>query len=261
VSTICFDPLSDDLADIRGIETISHALFLYAQREPDECIKNPEGTSFVNVRSPCRLIDQCVDLGIVPMFASSELVFDGTEGLYTELEQPSPILEYGRQKVVVEEYLLRHAPGGLILRFPKTIGSRRGDRSLLSTWLDRLESGDRVFDCAIDQYFSLEFADDVPGIVRQLIRGGLSGIFHLGDGRRHSRPDLLAQLGDRLADRGLSVPIAREIFLADLDFLERRPPDVSLDNSKLIELLGPRDPLFPRAMEAALRDRQDDCDI
>jgi dTDP-4-dehydrorhamnose reductase len=199
-------------------------------------------------------------MGVVPVFASSELVFDGSDGLYTELAHPSPILEYGRQKLVVEEYLLDRAPRGLILRFPKTIGVRRGDRSLLSTWLDRLEAGDQVFDCALDQHFSLEFVDDVPEIVRQVTYAGVSGVLHLGDGRRHSRPDLLVQLGDRLADHGLRAPIVRQILLTDLDLPERRPLDVSLDNSKLEEIFGPRDAIFATAIECALLDRRGDRD-
>lgn len=233
-----FDPCTDQLSTLPGITNITHALLLFAEREPDRCIRDPEGTRFVNVDLPCKIVNECKELGITPVLASSELVFDGEVGMYEESSLPRPILEYGRQKLATEQYLLATVENGLVLRFPKTYGLRRGDRSLFTTWIDKILEGPGVLSCATDQFFSLQLVSEVPTIVRKIIECGAHGVVHLGDGRRHSRLDLLSQLCIALHASGIEVPELKKVSIHDLDFPEPRPADVSMNNTKLIELTG-----------------------
>ena len=233
-----FDPLTDNLRSISGIVNISHALLLFAEREPDHCAIDPEGTRNVNVEAPCRMIAQCSELGITPIFASTEMVFGGDTGMYAESAVPMPILEYGRQKLATEHYLLSKNDSGLVLRFPKTVGLHKDDRSLFTTWLQKIAEHPQLLQCAKDQYFSLQFVDDVPVVVRALMRKRASGILHLGDGRRHSRFDLLSKLCSTLNKLGFDVPKLQEISIRDIEFPEPRPLDVSMNASKLRALIG-----------------------
>lgn len=234
----CFDPFANHLRTIPGIANITHALLLFAEREPDRCILDPVGTRFVNVDLPCKVVDECKELGITPVFASTELIFDGKVGMYEESSLPRPILEYGRQKLAAEQYLLSTVENGLILRFPKTYGLRRGDRSLFTTWIDKILEGPVDLSCAADQYFSLQFVDDVPTIVRNIIQSDARGVVHLGDGRRHRRFELLSQLCSTLCTNGFQVPELKKVSIHDFDLPERRPNDVSMRNTKLTELIG-----------------------
>jgi len=233
-----FDPAVDCLRSIPGIANITHVLLLFAEREPDRCFSDPVGTRLVNVDLPCKIVDECVELDIIPIFASSELVFDGKMGLYEESSLPRPILEYGRQKLETEQYLLSTAKDGLVLRFPKTFGLRQGDRSLFTSWIDKIRERPSFLQCASDQFFSLQFVDDVPTIVRTLIQSRISGIVHLGDGQRHSRFDLLSQLCATMLASGVQVPELKKVSIHDFDLPEPRPTDVSMSNSRLLEVIG-----------------------
>lgn len=230
---VAFDPSTDCLQRIPGITDITHALLLFAEREPDRCALEPAKTRKLNVDIPCKVIDQCLELGIIPMFASSELVFGGEQGMYDEESIPKPILEYGRQKMATEEYLFSRTKSGMILRFPKTVGVQKGDRSLFVSWLDKVAQQPEVLRCAADQFFSTQFVDEVPLIARSLMRENANGVFHLGDGQRHSRYGLLAQLCLRLQSLGHFVPKLEKISIRDVSLPEPRPFDVSMDSAKL----------------------------
>jgi len=235
---VCFDPSSDHLRSIPGITQMTHALLLFGEREPDRCTQDPVGTRFVNVDLPCKMVDECKELGITPIFASSELVFDGRIGMYDEASVPQPILEYGRQKIATEQYLLSTTDNGVVLRFPKTYGLCRGDRSLFTVWIDQIRECPKELSCADDQYFSLQLVNEVPKVVRRIILSGVRGVVHLGDGRRHSRFELLAKLCSALHTNGIRVPELKRVSIHDFDLPEKRPTDVSMENIKLVELTG-----------------------
>ena len=54
-----------------------------------------------------RLVDSCLQLDKCPyfLFMSSDLVFDGCRGNYSELDVPAPLIQYGMDKLVAEEYV------------------------------------------------------------------------------------------------------------------------------------------------------------
>ena len=233
-----FDPSTDCLQRIPGITDVTHALLLFAEREPDRCAVEPAKTRKLNVDVPCKVIDQCLELGIIPMFASSELVFGGEQGMYEEHSIPTPILEYGRQKLATERHLLSRSKSGIVLRFPKTVGIRKGNRSLFVDWLVKISQRPGLLRCAADQYFSTQFVDDIPAIVRILIHKHASGLFHFCDGQRHSRFGLLSQLCARLYEMGYDVPKLEKISIRDVTVPEPRPFDVSMNSSKLRSIIG-----------------------
>src|SRR3954447_220240 len=70
---------------------------LHGNANPDFCAKNPELTRQANVVGMKRLIRESWEIGALPVYMSTDYVFDGTRGLRTENEPRSPTTEYGRQ--------------------------------------------------------------------------------------------------------------------------------------------------------------------
>lgn len=233
-NTIYFDPLTMDLAAINGIEQCSHAVILYGEREPDICYMQPQKTHALNVESTKRVISQCQSLGIVPVFASSEMVFSGEKGMYEESDDPDPILVYGSYKVEVEKFLVANVDDYLIFRLAKVMGAKRNDRSIFSNWLDHLESSsNRKIRCAQDQFFSLIAVTDVAIMLRALIEGNETGIFHFSDGVRHNRLELL-ELFLAEYERKTKLKFTIEpVSINDFSLPEIRPLDLSLSSKKL----------------------------
>ena len=250
---IAFDALHHELHQLDGLSAITHAVILFAEREPDACVLNPAESARLNVEAALRVITDCVALGIFPIFASTELVFDGSTGDYTETSVPQPVLEYGRQKREVERELSAITSEHLVLRFPKTVGSRRGDRSLFTGWIEEIERAPRSMRCAYDQRFSIQNVDDVPAIVKSLIEAEAKGIVHLGDGRGHSRLDLLTMLCSKLRAKEVTVPEIEAISIDDIPFPEPRPHDVSLNTHKLASLTDYEAPSIESVIDEVIR--------
>jgi dTDP-4-dehydrorhamnose reductase len=203
----------------------------------DDCARDPRGTAAVNVDGVIRVIDELRALDIVPVFVSSDGVFDGSRGMWREDDPPNPILEYGRQKVAVERYLSALPPPWLIVRPPKLLDPAPNPRCMVTGWVKALGE-DREILCAIDQYFTPAAAPDVARALALLVREGAQGLYHLGGPRRLSRRELLEVV---IAEyRRHAEPRARivDCSLRDVPVLEPRPLDSSLDSSRFAQGFG-----------------------
>ena len=241
-----FDATRDRLADILPAgTTFDQAVLLFAEPKIDPCKEDPARTEALNVVAPVRVTEELVHLGIRPIFTSSEYVFDGRKGGYTEVDEPCPNTAYGRQKLATERSLQSISEDIAILRLAKVVGTDLGDGSLLPEAARQLAEGEAV-QVARDQVFSPIFAGDVVQAVRAVIKARLDGLYHVAGPASFSRFALVRMLADRL-------PGPREVIevgLDDLSFADERPKDLSLDAAKLMTATG----LRFRGMAACCRD-------
>ena len=103
---IYFDSLKMGLEEIlERPQDISHAVITLGESDPQKCPVDPAGTEELNVHSVERIIRVLKRHAIKPIFCSSEYVFDGKDGGYTEKDKPNPIIVYGHQKFAIEKLL------------------------------------------------------------------------------------------------------------------------------------------------------------
>lgn len=235
--TVYFDPLTMSIRQIIGVENCSHAVILYGEREPDVCWQQPEFTHMLNVESTKEVILDCFDLGIVPVFASSEMVFSGNKGMYEETDVPDPILLYGKYKVEVEQFLAETSENYIVFRLSKVMGFTKNDRSIFANWLVKLETNlTGVIQCAQDQYFSLIAVSDVSRLLRILIANRASGIFHFSNGIRYNRLVLLNMLLKEYEQKTQRTIIVEPVSINDFGLPEIRPLDLSMSSLRLAPL-------------------------
>jgi len=229
-----FDALTDDLARlIPQPEDFSHAVVLLGETHPDRCVADPAWSRALNVDAVCRIIDRLVAWRIVPVFTSTEFVFDGTKGRYREDDAAKPILLYGTQKLEVERHLKGCGHRHLIVRLAKVYGDDPNDSTLFSDWLPSIERGETIR-CAADQAFSPVHVDDVAEAITRGIDRDLTGLYHLSGNRRYHRVDLLELL--LKAYRAVHGPAGASLepcSIHDFSLPEPRPVDVSLVADKL----------------------------
>jgi len=190
----------------------SHAVICYAETKIDACKGDLLRSSELNVRSTKGVIDDLLRLGIKPIFLSSEYVFDGEQGHYTEEDPPNPITVYGSQKLEIERYLAQHGREHAILRLSKVLGTDPEDGTILSRWFTQIRQGEEIR-CARDQVFSPIHVDDVVAAITAVIQLNLTGIFHVSNPASCSRLDLLRMLlehlGEQEAAKRLEEAVAR----------------------------------------------------
>jgi len=234
-----FDALSMDVGPLLDrYPTITSAAILYGETDPDKCYGNPQWSRALNVGSITRVIDELDRRGIHILFMSSQFVFDGVKGDYTEEDPPNPILLYGEQKLAIERYLEQNSESRVVLRLSKAVGDRPKDGSLFSNWIDAILAGSPAIRCATDQKLSpIIIADVVEGIVSAMDRK-LQGVFHLSGPRGYRRMELLEMLLLDLKKRvDLQVKV-EPCSILDFDLPERRPVDVSMRSDKLVSSTG-----------------------
>lgn len=231
---IYFDATQMRLTDIIGPElSVSHAVINYAETRIDACKADLARSQEVNVRSTKQVIDDLMDLGIKPVFISSEYVFDGEAGNYTEVDQPNPTTVYGSQKWKIERYLSERCDDYSILRLAKVFGTDPEDTTILSAWIKQIDAGEEIR-CAKDQVFSPVHVDDVVAMTQATVDMNLKGVFHVSNSEPWSRLAMLQTLVEAMGAKAKIV----ECSIRDFDFLDNRPLDLSMSPGKMVATTG-----------------------
>ncbi len=162
------------------------------------------------------------------IFTSTDLVFDGRAGNYSEDAPALPVMPYGQLKIEAEAAVRDAAPDAVILR-PSLMAGESGIRQRPAYECDLLVRGQPV-DLYTDEWRSPLHVDDVARAAWELCSMDVSGTFHLGGPERLSR----LEFGRALC----------RMFRFDPSLLREarrpadRPRDTSLDSTRLTRLLG-----------------------
>jgi len=224
-----------DLTDFYSIDNLefspntSHAIFVAAISEPDQCFQNPEFFQKINVEGVIYLLNKLKRLRITPIFLSSEMVFDGLKGNYSESDTPNPILLYGKQKLGVENYIKTNFDKYLIFRLAKIYSTNIGDSSILNQFYNNIKNN-TITRYASDQLFSPTAQNDFENIMKFALNSDLSGLFHVSSGANISRWEFFQLFANKIG----GTVRACKCSLSDLDFLEPRPKNLTLNNKKLV---------------------------
>lgn len=238
---LCLDHRSDPKIDLLNpsishlnLEGYQYVMIASAIPNIAFCEKNPELSYKCNVLGTLELGKLFVERGLIPIFFSSDYVFDGKEGNYTETSKLKPLNEYGRQKAILEEKIPKICKGQyLIIRLSKVFGHQKGDKTLLNEIAFSLINQKPV-KVAFDQCFCPIFIDDVVEAVISLQKKGATGLFNLG-GEKITRYDLATNL---CVSMNQDLSLVKKISLEDLCENFLRPKNTSLLSNKLVQKTG-----------------------
>ena len=197
-----------------------------------EAQKNPALARRVNVELTQRLAELAAEILFV--FFSTDLVFDGRKGNYSEGDAPNPLSIYGATKVAAEE-IVRRNPRHLIIRTSINGGlSRAGNRAFNEQLRHSLQSAGQGM-----KLFTDEFRCPIPAVetaraVWDLAQKNCAGIYHVAGAEKLSR----RQIGELLVKRWPEIKTKIEPGSAK-DFPgPLRALDTSLDISKVQKVLS-----------------------
>lgn len=112
------------------------------------------------------------------LYLSTDFVFDGNGGPYTEMDQPNPQSWYAITKCEGEKLVAGLGEKGLILRiaFPYRVTSS-GRPDFVHRIADELRAG-KTIESPNDQVFTPTLIDDVARVIRVLVEQRASGVYH-----------------------------------------------------------------------------------
>ncbi len=202
-----------------------------AMSRSPECQASPALARKINVDATRNLAELAA--GIPFLFLSTDLVFDGRAGNYSELAPVNPLSIYAETKVEAESAVLEN-PRHTVVRTSLNSGvSPTGDRGLDEQVRNAWGAGQKL------KLFTDEFRSPIPAqatarALWELLKLGGRGLFHVAGSERLSR----WEIGQILARQWAPM----EALMESASIAEwkgaPRPPDTTLDCGKAQALLS-----------------------
>ncbi len=217
-----------DLAAVRGLmerirpEAVIHTAAITAV---DACETQRELSWRVNVDGTSNVATACHEFGARLIHVSTEYVFDGEAGPYTEEDLPRPISYYGLTKLESENAVREQCSDWAIGRTTVLFGHAPNVRRSFVAWMvDRLSRGERIR-VVDDQIGSPTLADNLAQMLLAILDSDRGGVFNT--------------VGDTILDRHAFAIMTAKLFGLDPGLIDR---------IKTVELNQPA----PRPLKAGL---------
>jgi dTDP-4-dehydrorhamnose reductase len=200
-----------------------------AMANVDSCERDPQTAQAINALVPAQLAELCAQRGVRMVHISTDAVFDGQRGSYTEEDQPNPLSVYAQTKLEGERGVLYANPDALVLRVNFYGFSLSGQRSLAEFFLNNLAAGQSVKGFT-DVHFCPLYVADLVDVIFACLARGLMGLYHAVSPECLSKYDF----GRRIADKfGLDANLIQPVSVDDGNLLAKRSPNLTLRVSKL----------------------------
>ena len=195
----------------------------------EACESEPDLTFRTNVEGPQAAAIAARTCGAAFVYFSTEYVFDGRAGPYSEGDQPNPKSVYGKSKWAGEQAVREAHSDALIIRTTVVYGPDRREKNFLYSLIRTLESG-REFRVASDQYSTPTYNLDLAEAVVALLDHGAKGVFNVVG------PSVISRLEfSQIFAAALKLPaeFIREMDTASLGQIAPRPLRAGLTTEKL----------------------------
>ena len=223
-----------------------------AMTNVDACEAERAKCYALNVQSVKNLVDVCQRRDIQLIHLSTDFIFDGEDGPYTEEAEPNPLSYYGETKLESELILKNSSCHWAILRTIIVYGIVNDmSRSNIVLWTKgALEKGEPI-NVVNDQWRMPTLAEDLAACCLLAVKKNASGVFNV------SGKDLMSilEIVERVADHyRLNKSLIKAISAESLNQAAKRPKKTGFILDKAIVELGYSPHSFEEGM--ALMDKQ-----
>lgn len=233
---IYYDILQDNIDNILNSETEKLLLVIIcvAVANIDQCLLEQETAHQINIVKTKELIQYFKERNVPVICFSSEYVFAGEKGGYTEDDITNPVNQYGCMKAKMEKYIVEEAPNVCAFRISKVVYAEKIEQNVFWQWEQLWKKGETIkciegnrmsFVCIEDIYQACRIANDL----------GLRGIYNVSGDISYSRKELAEKFFDIVGAEEYKIVEQEE---EKFGFAEKRPMDVSLNNHKFKEITG-----------------------
>jgi dTDP-4-dehydrorhamnose reductase len=230
--------LRDPEATERVIRETAPAIVIHAAAitSPALCMSQPDLARDVNLRGTVNIIHAVREIDARLLYTSTDRVFDGRRGWYTEEDTPAPLGCYEANKLAGEREIRKTIPGAVIVRLPLLYGPKSPSHGSFLEWMFDAFRNRTPLELFIDQFRTPLYAEDAARAIGLLLeKPELSGLFHLGGPERISRCDF----GYRMAEIfGFDKGVIRPARMTDKKDIPPTPVDVSLNSDKVFRAVG-----------------------
>lgn len=206
-----------------------------AMTQVDPCEEHKDLANLINIEGTRNIAELAEECRSQLVYVSTDFVFDGESGPYSEDSQVNPVSHYGYTKLAGERICSALSVPWSIVRTILVFGVTPAmSRSNLVLWVKAsLESGKaiRVVD---DQFRMPTLVDDLAWGIKRIVDIEASGIYHLCGKEMHSVYELAIKVAEFFnLDESLISPISS----GELNEIGKRPPKTFFNLEKAIKSL------------------------
>jgi dTDP-4-dehydrorhamnose reductase len=194
----------------------------------DLCERQPDLARTLNVTLTQAIADSCDCLGARLIYLSSDNVFDGERGNYTEADRPIAINEYARTKVAAEEIAARVASSVIVrVALVMGFGPLGGGNSFLERTVPILRAGQTIHVPPEEIRTPIDVLTLGQALL-ELAANSCQGPIHVAGNEALDRVTLTRRIAERF---GYSPGLVQPRPPAQIAGRAPRPRDVSLSNA------------------------------
>jgi dTDP-4-dehydrorhamnose reductase len=206
-----------------------------AYTDVDGCEINRELAWKVNAEATKHLAIASAQVNSHLIYVSTDYVFDGEKGFYTEEDKPNPISYYGYTKLRGEEFLKGYATEWCIARPSVLYGWGPKHKQNFATWIiNNLKQGKEV-KVLTDQHVSPTLNTNLAAMLLEIAERKITGTTHTAGATRVSRHEFALKLAETF---NLNKNLIKPITMNEIRWKAKRPKDSSLNVSKANSLLN-----------------------
>jgi len=225
-------------------EAVVHAA---AMTNVDKCELEKRLSWRINAEGTQTIVKVCKKHRSFMVYVSTDYVFDGDRGMYTESDQVNPINYYGLTKLMGEESVRNIIRQACIARTSVIYSSipATGKTNFALWLLDKLRKREKV-QIVTDQTNSPTLNTNLAEMILEILERELCGTYHLAGGTRLNRYQFaitLAKIFD--LDTSLIDPCTSD----EISWIAKRPKDSSLNVEKAMQTLESKPMVIDEAME------------
>ena len=214
-----FLDITDPILTKNLISTISPDIIinLAALTDVDLCEKNPKLANSINFHGVQNLVN-AFNGPIIHL--STDYVFDGSKGQYSEEDVTNPINEYGRTKLEGEQYLAKNSNDSLIIRTNVLYDYATNSNASFLKWIVHSLNDKTVINVVDDQINNPTWTMSLAIVIDRAIQTELNGLVHWGDADWISRYEFALKIAESF---NLKKDLIEPIKTAELKQTAARP--------------------------------------
>ena len=204
----------------------------------EDCEADPALAEQLNTHLPEKLAAHVARGGARLVHVSTDAVFDGQKGNYSEQDAPNPLSVYAHTKLEGERRVAEADPEAIIARVNLFGWSPSGKRSLAEFFFNNLSAGKRVMGFT-DVYFCPLLVNDLGTIFLKMLEKKLGGLYHVVSRECLSK----YEFGMRLAQQfNLDSSLINPASVEQGSLTAARSPRLTLRVDRLAQALGEPSP-------------------
>ena len=218
-----------------------------AMTNVDACEKDKEGCFDLNVNVVQCLRDLSLKINAHLIHISTDFIFDGEKGNYTEDDHPNPLSYYGETKLLSEQLLQKSAIDFTILRTILVYGLVNDmSRSNIVLWVKESLEQQKEITIVDDQFRTPTYVEDLAWACKLSIDKKATGIYNIASNQLLSIYEIAQEIANTFQ---LNKNLIKPISTSALNQTAARPIKTGFDLSKTNRVLD----FFPKTFKEDLQ--------